>query len=356
MEAYNPHLGYEAEVIQNNMRMVHAVAKKYTVVIGNGLDYDDLVSIGTFGLIEAFRNYDPSRFNGKVTAFSTYAFPMIRWSIQKYLRSNRYTVRVPRLILDRLAFIRKQGWADDSAKEIVLKTGWKLADVQDLLKHLEGWSVSSLDQVIFQDDKEITMLDVLPSLADYSGIHVQEFLDVLALTERTILTLRMEGLTQGQIAKHVHKSQVYVSRVLNRIKDKYSRFQSGELTREEFVMSNKIRESQMSSIEWFIDEKLTSNPTIGLNKHGIHFNRRATDMMKCAAGQCLRVGFDSTTNRLVIQRGENGLKLRKWDNSGGLQLVNKHLVGWLQQKTVEKKRYKLHESQGMYYIELESHA
>lgn len=81
MEAYNPHLGYEAEVIQNNMRMVHAVAKKYTVVIGNGLDYDDLVSIGTFGLIEAFRNYDPSRFNGKVTAFSTYAFPMIRWSI-----------------------------------------------------------------------------------------------------------------------------------------------------------------------------------------------------------------------------------------------------------------------------------
>jgi len=121
-------------------------------------------------------------------------------------------------------------------------------------------------------------------------------------------------------------------------------------------MSNKIRESQMSSIEWFIDEKLTSNPTIGLNKHGIHLNRRATDMIKCQAGQCLRVGFDSATNRLVIKPGENGLKLRKWDKSGGLQLVNKHLVGWLQQKTVEQKRYKLHENHGVYYIELESHA
>ncbi|MCY9733138.1 sigma-70 family RNA polymerase sigma factor [Paenibacillus alvei] len=356
MEAYNPHLGYETEVIQNNMKAVHAVANKFRLVIGNGLDYDDLVSIGTLGLIEAFRNYDPTRFNGKVTAFSTYAFPMIRWSIQKYLRSKRYAVRVPSKIIDRLALIRKQGWVDDPAEEIVLKTGWKMADVQDLLKHLEGWSVSSVDQVISQDDKDLTMLDMLPSVADYSGIHVEEFLRILSPTERTIVMMRMEGSTQSEIGKHVHKSQVLVSRLLNQIKDKYTRYQSGELTREESIVSNKIRESQMSSIEWFVDEKTNYSPTIGVNSFGIHVNRRAAEMIKCTAGQCLSVGFDSATNRLVIKRGDNGLKLRKWDKSGGLQMVNKRLVSWLQQKTVERKRYVLHESQGTYYIELESHA
>ncbi|WP_390905302.1 sigma factor [Paenibacillus melissococcoides] len=50
------------------MGLVHSVANKFRGVLGNGLDYEDLVSVGTLGLIMAFRNFD-----GRVNAFSTYA-------------------------------------------------------------------------------------------------------------------------------------------------------------------------------------------------------------------------------------------------------------------------------------------
>lgn len=349
MEVYNPHLGYEADIIQNNMGMVYTVVNKFRGVLGNGLDYEDLVSVGTLGLIMAFRNFD-----GRVNAFSTYAIPMIRWEIQRFLRDKRYSVRVPRRIQECLSSIRKQGWANDSIEDIARKSDWHPAEVSEALKHINGWSVVSLDQTIPTAENELTLLDMLPDMEDFSGINVQEFLSHLTAIERTVIELRMDGHTQLQIAKKISKSQVFVSRLIKRIQEKFTEFQAGTLIEEETAMRETA--ATAAAIEWFVDEKAMSNPTIGLNKTGIYLNRRAVHLLGCKIGQCVRVGFDGSKKRLIIQVGDNGIKLRKGNDSGGLALVNERLVSWLEQKKIARKRYVLHRGTDAYYIELERHA
>lgn len=53
-------------LIERNLRLVAHIAKKFE---GSGEDQDDLISIGTIGLIKAVNTYDP----GKGTKLATYA-------------------------------------------------------------------------------------------------------------------------------------------------------------------------------------------------------------------------------------------------------------------------------------------
>ncbi|MEK4513616.1 sigma-70 family RNA polymerase sigma factor [Paenibacillus sp. FSL K6-2524] len=366
---YNPHLGYEVDVIRDYEKMVCSVANKYRSSLNAGIDYEDLISVGTIGLIKAFRNYDPDRFNGKVTSFSTYAFPMIKWSIQLFLREKRYSVRVPRSIQDKLTTILKQGWEQGTAEYISKMSGWSISEVEEAKQFLEGWSVASLDQTVSVSSKnvdEVALLNLIPSTDDFSGVDVQEFISYLSHIEKTVLLLRIEGITQSDIAGKVRLSQVQVSRILLRIGDKYLKFQSGNLKKEteEIIMSRPRKVDAIvpenNSIEWFVDEGVPTNPTVGINAQGIHLNRRAAHAIGCKAGQCLQIGFDSTGNKLLIRVGNNGMQLREisGDKNGSLRLVNKRLASWLNQKKVPTRRYNIHSDQsaGCHYILLDHYA
>jgi RNA polymerase sigma factor (sigma-70 family) len=61
------------ERVTANLRLVHAVARRYAKRRYN--DYDDLVAAGNIGLVIAAQRYKPELGN----AFSTFAYPWIRW-------------------------------------------------------------------------------------------------------------------------------------------------------------------------------------------------------------------------------------------------------------------------------------
>lgn len=324
-----------------------------------------MISVGTLGLIQAFRNFDPERFDGKVKSFSTYAFPMIKWSIQKFLREKRYSVRIPRTIQDRVVTILKQGWADESPDTITKLSGWNSSDVEEAIKFLDGWSVASLDQPVNISEKdEVSLIELLPSTDDSSHIFVQEFVSYLSETEQMILRMRLEGYTQSDIAARVECSQVSISRILNRIGDKYIKFQKGELNREGSHVGRPRKQelpndgiAVMNSIEWFIDESVPTNPTAGLNSNGIHFNRRAVHETGWKPGQCLQIGYEASSNRLIIRSAVNGVPLREisGDTAGALRVVNKRLSDWCKSKGFQMKRYALHtDPNGYYYIDFDA--
>ncbi|MEK3735494.1 sigma-70 family RNA polymerase sigma factor [Paenibacillus sp. FSL M8-0334] len=358
---YNPHLGYEADIVKNYENLVHKVAKRYRVALNAGLDYEDLVSVGTMGLIDAFRKYDPSRFDGAVNSFITLAYPSIQGNILNFLRDKRYLVRIPRRLQSKINVIRKQGWSDESPESIVKKTGWKLDEARNALQLLNGWSAVSLDRpmtVSYKADEDVTMLDILPSTTDFSDIYVKEFLTLLDPIERTVLRLRLQGWSQRQISQHIGRSQTIVGRIMKRIGNKYIQYQAGTLIQEGTRMS-RGRSNIGGNIEWFVDEGVSTTPTIGLNGHGIHLNKRAVHEMGCKAGQCLQVGYDPEGNRLVMQVANKGLQLRTQSgDNGGLRLINKRLSAWLNQKQVTTKRYALQvdTERDLFYIQLESHA
>jgi len=69
-------------LIEHNLRLVAHVARKYK---RTGLETDDLISIGTIGLIKAVRTYSP----GSGTGLSTYAARCIENEILMVLRAGR---------------------------------------------------------------------------------------------------------------------------------------------------------------------------------------------------------------------------------------------------------------------------
>ncbi|GMA49584.1 RNA polymerase sigma-28 factor [Alicyclobacillus contaminans] len=73
-------------LIEHNLRLVAHVAKKFD---SSGIDHDDLISIGTVGLIKAVETFQPT----KGTKFATYAARCIQNEILMQLRAQKKTRR-----------------------------------------------------------------------------------------------------------------------------------------------------------------------------------------------------------------------------------------------------------------------
>ncbi len=80
-----------AELIENNLGLVRKVAQRFVKYPGNTLDYEDLVSEGTIGLITAIKRFDFRQ----GTQLSTYAMWWIRQSIVRAIHQHGMAVRIP---------------------------------------------------------------------------------------------------------------------------------------------------------------------------------------------------------------------------------------------------------------------
>ena len=162
-------------LIEHNLRLVAHVVKKY---YASREDQDDLVSIGTIGLIKAVSTFKPD----KNPRLATYACRCIENEILMYFRS-----------------LRKQ------SQEV------SLYDPID--NDSDGNAISLLD-VISCEDAMLEQVD----LSDRQHLLYRYLAQALDARERRILLLRY-GLTgqppmaQRQVAQHCGISRSYVSRI-----------------------------------------------------------------------------------------------------------------------------------------------
>ena len=174
------------QLIEHNLRLVAHIAKKYA---GSGIDQDDLVSIGSIGLIKAVRSYKPE--SGRL---ATYASRCIENEILMALRANRKT-------------------KGDVSLNLPVGTD------------KEGNEIMLLD-ILGTDENEVP--DAV-ALRIESSRAIRVLREVLDVRERTVVLMRY-GLADGklhsqnEIAELLGISRSYVSRIekkaLEKMRDK----------------------------------------------------------------------------------------------------------------------------------------
>ncbi|MEU8511034.1 SigB/SigF/SigG family RNA polymerase sigma factor [Kitasatospora sp. NPDC048722] len=210
-------------IIELNMPLVRFIAARFR---HRAEDMDDILQVGTIGLIKAVDGYDPHR----GVEFLTYAIPTIAGEIKRFFRDTSWPVRVPRSMQE--LYLSVARGSDRLEQELGrLPRPEEIAENLDLTveEATEGlvagrvYRPNSLDALRDQDTDESgsSMLDRLGScdpgidLADFR-IAVRPLLAHLPKREQAVLKLRFwDGWTQSQIAERIGVSQMHVSRLLS---------------------------------------------------------------------------------------------------------------------------------------------
>jgi RNA polymerase sigma-B factor len=203
------------EVVEAHLALVHHLARRFR---GRGEPYDDLVQVGTIGLLNAVDRFDPQR--GSFTAF---AVPTILGEIRRHFRDRGWALRVPRRLQD---LARQVGEAREdlthrlgrspTVEEIATQLD---ADPDLVLEALDTAGVYAT--VPLPSAPESTDVDLGFVEPDFETIENRVTLGPalagLPARERRILALRfVRGMSQSQIAAEVGISQMHVSRLLAR--------------------------------------------------------------------------------------------------------------------------------------------
>lgn len=207
--------GAMERLISQNMGLVKNIARRF---IGRGVEYEDLVQIGTIGMLKAARSFD----SGFGTVFSTYAVPLIIGEIRRFLRDDGI-IKVSR-------DVRKKGTVIMRAKEDFVREHMREPKLSEL-SEICGMSgeeivyaldavcpVYSLQETVGGEEDGTTLENLTP--ADENEI--ESMTDKLALSEavakldersRQIVYLRFyKDLSQQQTAEILGITQVKVSR------------------------------------------------------------------------------------------------------------------------------------------------
>jgi RNA polymerase sigma-B factor len=211
------------QIVEQFMPLVRKIASRYA---GRGEPMEDLVQVGSIGLVLAIERFDVDR----EVKFTTYAVPTIVGEIQRHFRDRAWAVHVPRRMKElslKLARTIEAATADlgraPTIAELAADTGLEEEEVVEALETYHAYSTRSLSQPLgLGDSDEGTVEDLFGAPeAGYEevehGVLLESGLAALDERERAIVELRFfEGLTQSEIAARVGISQMHVSRLLRR--------------------------------------------------------------------------------------------------------------------------------------------
>ena len=208
-------------VFEENTGLIFSVAKRF---VGRGVEMEDLIQIGSIGLLKAVDHFNAS-FEVK---FSTYAVPMIAGEIKRYLRDDGI-LKVSRSLKENCVRIysAREKLEKELGREPVMEEIAQSAQlsVDEVVMSLEsGAEVESLHKIIYQGDgNDISLMDRLQEKengqdAALNRIFLDEILKKLDARERQLIYMRyFKDMTQTEIAAEMGISQVQVSRMEKRI-------------------------------------------------------------------------------------------------------------------------------------------
>jgi RNA polymerase primary sigma factor len=153
-------LNARQKLITANLRFVISVAKQYQ---GKGINFEDLVNEGNYGLIKAAERFDETR----GFKFISYAVWWIRQSILEALTNNSRIVRLPsnqistfHKMKNEIRAFEQDYQREPTEEEIAEIMEEDVVKVSRLLRSTQ--SQLSLDAPISSDDENYSLYDIVP--------------------------------------------------------------------------------------------------------------------------------------------------------------------------------------------------
>lgn len=143
--------------------LVKYVAGKVSMGMPQSIEFDDLVSYGVFGLIDAIGKYDPAR----GIKFKTYAMTRIRGAIFDELRSIDW---IPRSVRQKakqietvIAELENRLGRTVEDEEIAKELGISMEEFHSILNKVSGTSMLSLNDIWYMgdDSDELSIMETL---------------------------------------------------------------------------------------------------------------------------------------------------------------------------------------------------
>jgi RNA polymerase sigma-B factor len=216
----------EYERLRDELVVVHLNLVRFLAVrfANRGEPLDDLVQVGTVGLLKAIDRFDLER----GVEFTTYATPTIVGEIKRYFRDKGWAVKVPRRLQELNLAVNR------ASDKLAIELG-RSPTVAELAEHLrasedeileaqelgQAYNLLSLDsEVSGETDKKSQTLADTVGIADAElelledRANLERAFEVLTGRERVIIYLRFyESVSQAEIAKRLNVSQMHVSRL-----------------------------------------------------------------------------------------------------------------------------------------------
>nr|WP_171163154.1 RNA polymerase sigma factor SigF [Streptomyces sp. I05A-00742] len=209
-------------LVELNLALVKFAASRFRT---RSEPMEDIIQVGTIGLIKAIDRFELSR----GVEFPTFAMPTIIGEIKRFFRDTSWSVRVPRRLQELRLALAKAG--DELAQrldrsptvgELAEHLGLSEEEVVEGMGASNAYTASSLDAPAEESDNEGTLSDRIGyEDHDLEGVEYVESLKPLiaelAPRDRKILSLRFVGnMTQSEIGEELGISQMHVSRLLSR--------------------------------------------------------------------------------------------------------------------------------------------
>lgn len=203
------------ELMTSNLGLVRSIALKFK---DRGVEYEDLVQIGSIGMLKAIRSFDFD----KGTAFSTYAVPLIIGEIRRFIRddglikvSRVYKQQGAQLMREREKYLMEYG-CEPHIDELAKICGMS---PQEATVALDATAcVNSLSASLNKDDESFTLENTLCEEkneidAKIEHIALSQAISTLPPLWRKIVTLRyLKEFSQQTTAKILGLTQVKISR------------------------------------------------------------------------------------------------------------------------------------------------
>lgn len=210
------------QIVKRYLPLIKYVVGRMALSPPSGLDYEDLLSFGVFGLLDAIDRFDLSR----GFSFQTFAVPRIRGAVLDELRKYDWISRTGREKLQRLnrsieKVLREKGHLSDDW--VMEEMGVDEKTYREILELSSRSYIVSLDEVVALEDGDVSLEGVLVDdregapllLENEDEVHrIKEALKTLPEREAQVLSLYYyEGLSLKEIGQVLGVTESRVSQI-----------------------------------------------------------------------------------------------------------------------------------------------